>query len=86
MPTVTDQRPTNRSICKRCGATIEWYRTVKGKRMPVDPSPTTEGNVKVDPDGSVEVLGGFDLMLAHSAGELLHLSHFVTCKPGGHRG
>ena len=52
--------------------------------MPVDVEATPEGNVKVHRDtATVEVLGGFDLMLAHTSGELLRLSHFVTCTPQG---
>jgi hypothetical protein len=28
------------SVCKRCGATIEWWQTVNGKKIPMDPAGT----------------------------------------------
>lgn len=32
-------------ICKSCGRTIKWSRTRAGKRMPLDPEPSSGGNV-----------------------------------------
>lgn len=36
--------------CKSCGAPLWFGRTLKGKRMPIDPTPVEGGNVIVDQD------------------------------------
>ena len=33
--------------CRSCGAGIRWARTLKGKAIPLDPSPVDDGNLVV---------------------------------------
>ena len=36
------QRRVGRSVCSGCGSAIEFWRTPKGKEMPMDPMPFPE--------------------------------------------
>lgn len=60
------------SRCKSCAQPIEWYRTITGKNIPVDPDPVLGGNIDI----------GFD-RIAHVITPLpdteAHVSHFTTC-------
>jgi hypothetical protein len=50
--------------------------------MPVDAAPDPNGNIRLRRIGdgySADVLAGGSLEGARSAGESLHLNHFVTC-------
>ena len=58
------------SRCSSCGASIRWARTEKGKAIPVDPEPVTDGNLIVDEAGVARVVG---------AGKGTHRSHFASC-------
>lgn len=76
------------SQCKSCGAPVLWVRTMKGKKMPLDPDLTLEGEmILVDlPDGSIAavhrssvsefdgLLGAVELAAAPG-----RTSHFATC-------
>ncbi|MCK9250043.1 MAG: hypothetical protein M0P31_13850 [Solirubrobacteraceae bacterium] len=64
------------SRCRSCGAPIRWGITQSGRRIPLDPDPTPDGNVRLHPDGTAEVLSAYGLTV--NAGPL-HLSHFATC-------
>lgn len=70
--------------CRSCNAPILWAITPKGRRMPLDPEPTPEGNLRLTPipDRTPLVgkpLTGEDLEAAQASGEPLHTSHFATC-------
>lgn len=70
------------SACRSCKAEVRWVLTEGGKKMPLDPLPTPEGNVLVAMVGGEEiatVLGPADRAAAQIAGTPLHISHFVTC-------
>lgn len=64
-------------FCKSCGQPIVWCRTDTGKRMPVDPEPSPEGNLVLIagelPTTRSVSRGG------HQPGEPLYVSHFKTC-------
>lgn len=63
------------TTCRSCGAPIRWLRTEAGKPMPVDETPS--------PDGNVVLIGGFAHVLhkdeepPENAARLL--PHFATC-------
>ena len=65
---------TQSGFCSTCGARMVWVVTDKGKRMPLDPEPTADGNVVRTGEQTVRYL---------TAGEawtgLRFTSHFATC-------
>lgn len=63
-------------ICRSCSAPILWATTVAGQSMPLDPEPVANGNVAVEPDGRVRVVG---IRLPLGTDER-YVSHFVTCE------
>jgi hypothetical protein len=73
--------------CASCGAPIFWAATEKGKRMPIDERPRSDGNLVVTraPDGAS------DLLQCRAAPEgtpsaSRFVSHFATCpKADEHR-
>lgn len=79
------------SRCRSCNAEIVWATTlIGGKAMPVDPTPSPDGNLllaAVDPDDASA--GYAAIMLtnltdearasAERAAVVLHESHFATC-------
>ena len=78
------------ATCRSCGAPIEWAITAKGKRMPVDAEPRTDGTIllrhtRVGEPPRAEVLNAeeiaFERQVAANRGEELRLfvSHFVSC-------
>lgn len=70
--------------CRSCGARILW-RTVdmSGKTMPVDPTPSEEGNIRLYPDGETcRVLSKEGAAVARIAGEPIYLPHFKSCPQG----
>lgn len=72
------------SECRSCGAPISWGMTEKGRRMPLDPSPSADGNVFMTGESwngtpVVAVLGSGD---ATTAPAHLYKSHFATCPNG----
>lgn len=76
------------SICKGCGASIDWIRTKAGKSMPVDPEPqfiiTGEGRQKfVTEDG--EVLTGRPAAPGETTKdtEVAFIPHWNTCPAAG---
>lgn len=70
--------------CRLCGAPLLWGVTVKRHRMPLDPEPSPEGNVRLEPheyrpEPWAVVLSGDELTRARAEGEPLFVSHFATC-------
>lgn len=70
---VTGQR------CRRCPAQILGVKTAKGGWMPVDFESSERGNIRLNADGTADVLGKQAAAEARARGEGLHVSHFVTC-------
>lgn len=65
--------------CKWCGSKMKWARTISGRPIPLDPDPSEHGNVQLV-NGIATVLGGLELNAAQESNEVLHISHFATCK------
>lgn len=66
--------------CRSCGLPILWVEmAVSGKKNPLNPEPTPDGNVAVV-GGVGEALKGEALGEARKNGADLYLSHFATCK------
>ena len=72
-----------RSACTRCHAPLRWLATRHGKKMPIDPQPSTErdANVVIAADGVAEVLGPMDPRWATSVAR--YRCHFKTCPNAG---
>jgi hypothetical protein len=76
------------SNCRSCRAPVTWVLTVNGRKMPLDPKPTDDGNVAVRRDERGDMRGH---VLREGeepkAGERRFTSHFATCPNAGqHRG
>jgi hypothetical protein len=68
--------------CRGCKSLIRFVLTPKRRRMPIDPRPAREGNVRLERvfDEVVAVtLAGGELDRAREASEPLYTSHFATC-------
>ncbi len=69
--------------CSSCQAPLWWVLTEGGRRMPLDPDPTPQGNVIVTGQDArppvVKVLGGSPLAQARASGRDMYTSHFATC-------
>lgn len=77
---------TNVRPCKSCGTPMRWATTTKGKRIPLDDAPSSEGAIAlavVQADhGLVEVavtLHDQALEDARKNGVVLRVPHFQTC-------
>lgn len=64
------------ATCKRCGASITWFRTERGKMMPID----VEGNGRPAVRDNANLLFKNGVVSVVKPGEGLHVSHFATCK------
>lgn len=64
------------SRCRSCGAEIVWALTNTGRRMPVDATPSTIGNLALDyVDGEAHVA-----VVSDDRGRVLRFRpHFATC-------
>lgn len=62
--------------CADCGAEITWSETENGKRMPVDRSSSTDGNV-IYIAGKAHVLKQGDMV---SDDFPRYMAHFATCR------
>lgn len=63
--------------CRSCGAPIIWTRTAKGKAMPVDAEPRSDGEIALrDEEGTLVAV----YIGAATDGEARYVSHFATCK------
>lgn len=71
-----------RGTCRSCHAPILWVTTTKGADMPVDPEPSSDGNVQLTAHGDLlfaHVLGTHHAAAAREHDTPLHQSHFATC-------
>lgn len=84
-PTPTAPRVTAAAYarCRTCNAEIVWALTTNGRRIPLDVSPASNGNVALKPDGTCEVYSAAQLASAQPRTPL-RLSHFATC-PDAHQ-
>lgn len=78
------------SRCRGCGADVYFATTTAtGKAMPLDPNPTTKGNIVLEKFTHAEkpkarVLSGLELQEAReNADRSLYTSHFATCPHAG---
>ena len=67
------------SICKGCGAEIEWVRMKSGKAMPIDPEPVfvTEGGNQVFITDEGDTITG--TKSEANTGEAAFVPHWATC-------
>lgn len=72
------------SKCRSCLAAIVWARTEDGKAMPLDAEPHEEGNIRLLEDGTCEVVGPLEALIARGEGMELRRSHFATCPEAAH--
>jgi len=69
--------------CRSCKAKVIWSETITGKAMPLDYTPTKDGNIILGlrdhkaPLALVQTKQALERLRAK--GELLYTSHFVTC-------
>lgn len=68
----TPNPPVN--FCRSCGARIQWYRSNRGKAMPVNVATSPNGNVRIGQD-----LIGEPVAHVVSDGTGDRVAHFVTC-------
>jgi hypothetical protein len=61
--------------CKSCRANIFWVEMASGKQMPLNVTPSSQGNIDVV-DGVGHVVSNKQRSLFPSP---LYVSHFVTC-------
>jgi hypothetical protein len=62
------------SVCRSCQAPIRWEMTDSGKRIPLDPEPVENGNLRFDDHVHVIVTAYADDPMPR------YLSHFATCR------
>jgi hypothetical protein len=56
--------------CRSCDGKIVWAATASGKKIPLEPCPLAEGNVRLDASGIARV---------GKVGTGQYRSHFATC-------
>lgn len=56
---------------------INWYKTVAGRNIPIDPEPHPEGNVYID------VVSNVASVVPVGSRAPLYRSHFATCPNAG---
>lgn len=74
--------PGTAKECRSCKATIVWTLTEKGKSMPCDVTPTTQGTFylfrRADHIAAVHIDSGA-AATARKRGDKRYTSHFSTC-------
>ena len=71
------------SQCRSCGSCIIWAKTRGKKWMPLDATPSEDGNVWLYPDGTCVVTRQAHLFPEGSR----HMAHWATCpNADSHRG
>lgn len=67
--------------CRTCGDPIVFRHTVEtNSLMPVNADTNAFGTIRMVGQDKCEVLTALEAAAAREGGELLHLSHFATCK------
>ncbi len=69
------------STCSKCDKPVTWVYTESGRRMPLDPRPTADGNIVYWGEGTdrVRVLKKADEGDLFLSGLQRYKSHFATC-------
>jgi hypothetical protein len=67
------------SVCRSCGADIEWVVSDHGKRIPLDPTPVVGGNIEIDLPENVESDPPRARYVTPSETVARYQSHFATC-------
>ncbi len=70
------------TACRSCGATIVWAATSTGERIPLDPHPAVDGNIRTHTDRHglrARVVGGTIDLFDPTDDGIRYISHFVTC-------
>jgi hypothetical protein len=64
------------ALCFSCGAEIVWYMTERGRKIPLDPDPTPDGNLILVED-IVRYLTAEQRK--QPVTDRRYISHFATC-------
>lgn len=64
--------------CSSCNAPITWIKTVRGRSMPIDPTPCEDGNLILTHAGAMMVSKARAAEY-WAAGTSLFSSHFASC-------
>jgi hypothetical protein len=68
------------TACRSCGALVVWAQTERGKRAPIDASPTEGGTTVLrERPGEEAPLAIFGVPDDAFPGEPRYTSHFATC-------
>lgn len=67
------------STCKSCGAPLRWVKTQKGKNMPIDDNPRSEGRFVIQPDTDPPRVKFLTEEKAAAYEGDKYTSHFQTC-------
>lgn len=69
------------TLCTKCKKPVRWVYTESGRRMPLDPIPTADGNIVYWGEGTdrVRVLKKADEDDLFLSGLQRYKSHFATC-------
>lgn len=64
----------NMSRCSYCSAPLLWAETEGGKRIPLDPTPVSNGNIELIGQGKARYV-----VPDVNATPMRHVTHFSTC-------
>lgn len=65
--------------CRSCNANILWAVTTKGKRIPIDPTPVKDGNIRlIVRENNLPPLA-IVVTLSENRDTDMYKSHFATC-------
>jgi hypothetical protein len=64
-------------FCRTCKAPIRWALTADGNAIPLDPEPSSRGNLRFRADGEHVVIVPEEARATFVGS--LYLSHFATC-------
>lgn len=70
------------STCRSCGRPIVWGETEAGKKIPMDPEPSIDGNLTRTAstvDGRIHYLIKYYKRARETPGVTTYKSHFATC-------
>jgi hypothetical protein len=67
------------SLCRTCGASIQWVETERGKRMPIDSRPSEQGTIVLRHRFAEPPLAIAGVPPEAFPGEPRYTSHFATC-------
>src|SRR5437773_2351455 len=80
-PEISSARTWRPSVasCRSCGRPVRWVETERGKLMPIDPEPSTEGTILLRRQLDRKPLAIVGVPPAAFIGEDRFVSHFSTC-------